>query len=43
MFKMMAEYSEDEEMKNKYMMVANTLFDMYAKENNNIMNKYREQ
>lgn len=42
-WKMMAEYSEDDEMKNKYMMVANSLFDMYTKENNNIMNKYREQ
>ena len=42
-WKMMAEYSEDDEMKNKYMMVANSLFDMYVKENNNIMNKYREQ
>lgn len=40
---MMAEYSEDEEMRNKYMTVANSLFDMYVKENNNIMNKYREQ
>ena len=40
---MMAEYSEDEEMRNKYMAVANSLFDMYVKENNNIMNKYREQ
>lgn len=34
--------NEDEEMRNKYMMVANSLFDMYVKENNNIMNKYRE-
>lgn len=42
-WKMMAEYSEDEEMRNKYMIVANSLFDMYVKENNNIMNKYREQ
>ena len=42
-WKMMAEYSEDDEMRNKYMMVANSLFDMYVKENNNIMNKYREQ
>lgn len=42
-WKMMAEYSEDEEMRNKYMVVANSLFDMYTKENNNIMNKYREQ
>ena len=42
-WKMMGEYSEDDEMKNKYMMVANSLFDMYVKENNNIMNKYREQ
>ena len=42
-WKMMAEYSEDDEMRNKYMMVANSLFDMYTKENNNIMNKYREQ
>lgn len=41
-WKMMAEYSEDEEMRNKYMTVANSLFDMYVKENNNIMNKYRE-
>ena len=42
-WKMMGEYSEDDEMKNKYMMVANSLFDMYTKENNNIINKYREQ
>ena len=42
-WKMMGEYSEDDEMKNKYMMVANSLFDMYVKENNNIMNKYREK
>jgi len=42
-WKMMGEYSEDEEMRSKYMMVANSLFDMYVKENNNIMNKYREQ
>lgn len=42
-WKMMAEYSEDDEMRNKYMVVANSLFDMYVKENNNIMNKYREQ
>lgn len=39
---MMAEYSKDEEMKNKYMTVANSLFDMYIRENNNIMNKFRE-
>ena len=42
-WKMMGEYSEDDEMKNKYMTVANSLFDMYVRENNNIMNKYREQ
>lgn len=42
-WKMMAEHSEDDEMRNKYMVVANSLFDMYVKENNNIMNKYREQ
>ena len=42
-WKMMGEYSEDEEMRNKYMTVANSLFEMYIRENNNIMNKYREQ
>jgi hypothetical protein len=41
-WKMMGEYSEDEEMKNKYMTVANSLFEMYVRENNNIMNKFRE-
>ena len=35
-WKMMAEDCDDEEMINKYMMVSNTLFDLFMKEHNNI-------
>ena len=42
-WKMMAEYCDDEEMKNKYMMVSNTLFDLFMKEHTNIGNIFKGQ
>jgi hypothetical protein len=40
-WKMMAEYSEDEEMKMKYMQVSDTLYNMYMIEYNNIGKIFR--
>ena len=40
-WKMMAEYSDDEEMKMKYMQVSDTLYNMYMIEYNNIGKVFR--
>jgi hypothetical protein len=40
-WKMMAEYSEDEEMKMKYMQVSDTLYNMYMVEYDNIGKIFR--
>jgi hypothetical protein len=40
-WKMMAEYSDDEEMKMKYMQVSDTLYNMYMIEYNNIGKIFR--
>lgn len=42
-WKMMAEYCDDNEMKGKYMIVSNTLFDLFMKEHANIGNMFKEQ
>lgn len=42
-WKMMAEYCDDNEMKGKYMVVSNTLFDLFMKEHANIGNMFKEQ
>ena len=40
-WKMMAEYADSEAMKEKYMKVSNTLFDMFMVEHNNIGNMFK--
>ena len=42
-WKAMAIDCEDEEMKNKYMSVSNTLFDLFMKEHTNIGNMFKEE
>ena len=42
-WKCMAHESEDETMKQKYMVVSNTLFDLFMKEHNNIGNMFKEE
>lgn len=42
-WKMMAEYCDDNEMRSKYMIVSNTLFDLFMKEHTNIGNMFKEQ
>lgn len=42
-WKVMAEECDNEEMKNKYMSVSNTLFDMFMVEHNNIGNMFKGQ
>ena len=42
-WKMMAKYCDDEEMKNKYMEVSNTLFNMFMKEHQAIGEMFKEQ
>ena len=40
-WKMMAKYCDNEEMKNKYMNVSNTLFDLFMIEHGNIGNMFK--
>lgn len=40
-WKVMAEDCDDQEMKNKYMSVSNTLFDLFMKEHANIGNMFK--
>lgn len=42
-WKVMAEECDDEEMKNKYMNVSNTLFDLFMTEHNNIGNMFKSE
>ena len=42
-WKMMAKDCDSEEMKNKYMSVSNTLFDLFMVEHNSIGNMFKEQ
>lgn len=42
-WKQMAMDCEDEEMKNKYMSVSNTLFDLFMVEHNNIGAMFKEE
>ena len=42
-WKMMADECEDEEMKQKYMTVSDTLFDMFMKEHNNIGQMFKSE
>ena len=42
-WKMMSKYCDNEEMKQKYMMVSNTLFDLFMKEHANIGTMFKEQ
>ena len=42
-WKMMAKYCDDENMKEKYMTVSDTLFEMFMVEHNNIGNTFKEQ
>ena len=42
-WKMMAQYADTEEMKQKYMNVSNTLFDMFMVEHNNIGNMFKSE
>ena len=42
-WKEMAKHCDDEDMKNKYMMVSNTLFDLFMKEHTNIGNMFKGQ
>lgn len=40
-WKVMAEHCEEDAMKEKYMTVSNTLFDLFMKEHNNIGNIFK--
>ena len=42
-WKLMANDCDDEEMKQKYMSVSNTLYDMFMKEHNNIGAMFKEE
>ena len=42
-WKMMAKYCDDVNMRQKYMQVSDTLFNMFMVEHNNIGNKFREE
>lgn len=42
-WKQMAMHCEDEEMKQKYMNVSNTLFDLFMTEHNNIGSMFKEE
>lgn len=42
-WKMMAKDCDDEEMKNKYMNVSNTLFDLFMTEHGNIGQMFKEE
>lgn len=42
-WKMMAEYSDDEDMKMKYIQVSDTLYNMYVVEHNNIDNMFKKE
>ena len=42
-WKIMAEECEDETMKQKYMSVSNTLFDLFMTEHSNIGNMFKEE
>ena len=42
-WKQMAEYCDNDEMKNKYMSVSNTLFDLFMVEHNNIGAIFKEE
>ena len=42
-WKMMAKYCDDEQMKQKYMAVSNTLFELFMTEHNNIGSMFKEQ
>lgn len=42
-WKMMAKYCDDMEMKQKYMTVSDTLFDLFMKEHNAIGSMFKEQ
>ena len=42
-WKAMAKECDDEEMKNKYMTVSDTLFDLFMKEHANIGNMFKEE
>ena len=42
-WKMMAEECEDEEMKNKYMQVSNTLLELFMVEHTNIGTKFKNE
>ena len=42
-WKVMAEYCDDEMMKEKYMKVSNTLFEMFMVEHNNIGEMFKEE
>ena len=42
-WKMMAHYCEDEEMKQKYMKVSDTLLELFMVEHNNIGTMFKEQ
>lgn len=42
-WKIMAEECDDEEMKNKYMQVSNTLFDLFMVEHNNIGQMFKSE
>lgn len=42
-WKVMAQDCEEQEMKDKYMQVSNTLFEMFMKEHTNIGNMFKEE
>lgn len=42
-WKMMGKYSDDENTKQKYMQVSETLYNMFAQEYNNINNMFRAE
>ena len=42
-WKAMAKECEDKEMEQKYMVVSNTLFDLFMKEHTNIGNMFKEE
>jgi len=42
-WKTMAKHCDNEEMKQKYMEVSNTLFELFMKEHNNIGSMFKEQ
>lgn len=42
-WKMMAKYCEDESMKQKYMNVSNTLFELFMVEHNNIGEMFKKE